>query len=266
MRHRALPIRRRPSADAPPRPEQARPSTPRVNLVTTPVLTSVAEQRLSTLETDFCRYLEISEEQSPFWRPTQLACHLACVGFLDHLGLRRALSSEAFHALLLGVLQAWGVSRGRRRLVGREELGWNLEANADRILELQGQSLEDADLRISDVATRLWALIEDIPVSTDPEGAPTRTPLVGGSKLLHHLLPELVPPMDRRFTQSFFGWGSEFQTQQEECFRLAFQAFAELATLVRPSRLVGTGDLWRTGPAKVLDSALVGFCLAEDIA
>jgi len=43
-----------------------------------------------------------------------------------------------------------------------------------------------------------WEVIAHIKVST------SRTQIVAGSKMLHHLLPDLIPPIDRRYTFRFF--------------------------------------------------------------
>src|SRR5260221_103336 len=47
--------------------------------------------------------------------------------------------------------------------------------------------------------------------------------LVAGTKALHHILPELVVPMDREYTQLLFGWQNpRFQYAQRECFLEAY--------------------------------------------
>jgi hypothetical protein len=82
---------------------------------------------------------------------------------------------------------------------------------------------------------------------------------VAGTKTLHHLLPDLVPPMDRAWTGTFFGWSSgDPQTNQTKIFVRAFAGFAEIARATRPSRLVGDG--WRSCSTKVLDNAVIGYC------
>jgi hypothetical protein len=90
-------------------------------------------------------------------------------------------------------------------------------------------------------------------------------PLVAGSKALHHLLPELVPPMDRAYTQQFFGWHNpEFQYGQQKCFRIAFAALALVARRVNPRQFVEAHP-WNTSVTKVLDNALVGLlCAVRD--
>jgi hypothetical protein len=44
---------------------------------------------------------------------------------------------------------------------------------------------------------------------------------------------------------------------------LAFVVFREIAKKAKPSRNVGTG--WNTGPAKVVDNAIVGYCRATQL-
>ncbi len=85
---------------------------------------------------------------------------------------------------------------------------------------------------------------------------------MAGTKALHHLLPELVVPMDRVYTRTFFRWYMpQFQSDQRRVFEDAFGHFAAIARATDPERLVGPG--WRTSRTKILDNAVVGFCLAE---
>lgn len=67
--------------------------------------------------------------------------------------------------------------------------------------------LDDAEL--DRAAGRLWAVIERI------ELGPARAKLVAGTKALHHLLPELVPPMDGEYTLSFFFGHKPFGAEGE---------------------------------------------------
>jgi hypothetical protein len=53
------------------------------------------------------------------------------------------------------------------------------------------------------------------------------------------------------------------QDAQERIFLEAFGAFERISAVVRPSRLVGSG--WRTSSSKIVDSAIVGYCLSNDL-
>jgi len=83
--------------------------------------------------------------------------------------------------------------------------------------------------------------------------------LVACTKALHHLLPNLVVPIDRQFTGAFFGWNTyDWQVKEERAFKRAFVVFHEIAHKTRPSQYVGAG--WNTSPSKVVDNAIVGYC------
>jgi len=91
-----------------------------------------------------------------------------------------------------------------------------------------------------------------------------KAPLVAGSKALHHLFPDLVVPIDRAYTRRFFGWwANQFQNKQEEFFASAFGQFASIARAVNPQSYVGTR--WRSSRTKVLDNAIVAFCMVENL-
>jgi hypothetical protein len=83
--------------------------------------------------------------------------------------------------------------------------------------------------------------------------------IVAGTKTLHHLLPDLVPPMDRAWTGAFFGWNvTDPQYHQRTILTEAFGAFTQVARSCRTSRPVGSG--WNTSATKLLDNALIGYC------
>jgi hypothetical protein len=88
--------------------------------------------------------------------------------------------------------------------------------------------------------------------------------IVAGTKTLHHLIPDLVPPMDRAWTGAFFGWRLlDPQNRQTEIFSKALAGLYGVAVAARPSRLVGAG--WRTSLTKILDNAVIGYCQLHGI-
>jgi len=109
---------------------------------------------------------------------------------------------------------------------------------------------------VNEVSEELWQLLFNLNI-IDNEAK-----LVSGSKALHHLLPDLVVPMDRAYTQKFFGWHNPiFQYGQRDCFREAFSAFVEIASRVSPEKFVKTG--WRSSRTKIIDNALIGMMISK---
>jgi hypothetical protein len=126
-----------------------------------------------------------------------------------------------------------------------------LQAKASEITELDSIVIDQPDMDVPWVAQRLGQLVKTLAV------ADNKATVVAGTKALHHLLPDLVVPMDRRFTQTFFGWDNgRFQHLPEECLAEALRCFAQVAQAVHPAQYVGGG--WYTSRTKIIDNAVVG--------
>lgn len=127
-----------------------------------------------------------------------------------------------------------------------------LQARTTEIVSLDSLLIDQPDLRVSGTAEELARLIQGLDIVEN------KNRVVAGSKALHHLLPELVVPIDREYTQRFFGWQNpRFQYFPEECFVEAFHTFVEIARATDPAQYVKQG--WYTSRTKVIDNAVVGL-------
>lgn len=133
-----------------------------------------------------------------------------------------------------------------------------LDTLAGDVAQLDGLQIESGQLDVNSVGASLDRLVRDLGIVDN------KSLIVAGTKTLHHLLPDLVPPMDRRWTGAFFGWWpADTQNRQTAILTRAFRSFAEIARNVEPARLVGAG--WRTSPSKLLDNAVVAYCAVNGI-
>jgi hypothetical protein len=124
------------------------------------------------------------------------------------------------------------------------------------VTPLVGESIEDDDLDIPGIAT---VVNDAIRVLADALHRPS-APLVLGTKTLHHVLPDLIPPMDRANTGWFFNWAG-FQMRPPrvyETIERALRAFNKLGRAVKPAKYV-TGSGWRTSTSKLLDNAICSY-------
>ena len=188
----------------------------------------------------------------PFGRPAQLATHLETMAIRREIGsARAALRDASFLAALYATLRAWGIGARGSRLLDRREIAASLEENEAEIAALEAFSLDSASLDAAAISGRIWRLIQSVRLVDN------KATLVPSTKALHHLLPDLVVPMDRAYTRPFFGWhGPEFQNHQARCFEHAFAAFHRVAQSVDPRQYVDTG--WNSSLSKVVDNAVVG--------
>jgi hypothetical protein len=205
---------------------------------------------------DLC--LDTFDKRPPFRRAGQLEYHQATVSLRRGLGTAAAaLDSDEFVHSLYRTLQAWGIGQRASILMPPDSFCSSLRAQRHILSQLDGLSLEDPNVPVNEVSQRLWQLIDSL------DFVDNESTIVACTKTLHHLLPDLVVPIDRAFTGRFFGWSSHhFQRRNRFILDVAFTRFARIARAVRPSRYVGPG--WRTCPAKIVDNAVVGFVQVMD--
>ena len=212
---------------------------------------------LPFLVAKFPRWLDHFVDHGPFTRHEQLACHVKAIALRRKQASVAAASEDpAFAEALYDTLRAWGVGSRGSILVPLAEFGPRLRFVSTTLQPLEALSIDADDLDVQSTIESVWNAIESIGVVRN------KAPLVAGSKTLHHLLPDLVPPMDRAYTQTFFGWHApQFQNDQAQCFQLAYKALTSVARRVRPAEYVGTHS-WHSSVSKVLDNALVGLACA----
>lgn len=218
----------------------------------------IIQERTNKLVRGFGDYVQVLDQRVPF-TGQQLAAHRETIALRRQAGgVRAAINDRDFVASLRRTLLAWGIGRRASRLVSEEDFAAALQAALPRIEEFEPLTIDARDVA-AEVGDRLWLAIDSLGVVEN------KAKLVAGTKTLHHLLPDLVVPMDRAWTGTFFQLHlPEWQdpASQRKIFRLAFGQFASAAHQVHPQRYV-TGEGWRTSRTKVLDNALIGFCRAE---
>jgi hypothetical protein len=214
--------------------------------------------RVAKLASGFGHYVQVYDEQVSFTN-TQLAAHRACLALREEAGsVAAAVHDDRFVQALRRVLVAWKVGIRVGRLVPEDDFAAALRTAVSRIEALEGLMIDEADLPV-EVPEQIWQLVEALGVVGN------KAKIVAGTKTLHHLLPDLVVPMDRAWTGKFFQFHlPEWQepTSQRRIFLRAYGHFADVAREVQPQKYV-TGHGWRTCRTKIVDNALIGFCKEE---
>jgi hypothetical protein len=215
---------------------------------------SEVRRRLDSLIDEFDQCVETYDRLVPFTRSGQYEFHRRTIDRRTTVGsVEAAVHDVEFLELLYGTLQHWGIGRRASRLVPLTEFRSTLESHLSQLAELEPLTIESITGIVQSTLTAIDFLISDLSIVDN------RARIVAGTKTLHHLLPNLVPPMDRAWTGAFFGWSTlDPQNNQTVILREAFNAFVEVASVKHPSRLVGAG--WRTSSTKVLDNAVIGYC------
>jgi hypothetical protein len=114
----------------------------------------------------------------------------------------KAFLSNRHVEMLYATLTAWGMHRmgdGNTKLTTWDVFRQSVEESASVLNTFKSHKMLDLSERdYSDVVTELRACYDSLRVSE------SNATIVANSKALYHLLPELIPPVDRMYTARFF--------------------------------------------------------------
>ena len=159
-------------------------------------------QRVNELIEDFDGCCDAFDRLNLFTGPSAYF-HSKTLSLLrQHKSPADAVLDEAFVETVYATLTSWGMHRmgpGGAKLVDFELLVEHFRQLEQPIKRLSAIKL--VDLRLDEtkqVGDQLWALISELKIGQG------ETKIVAGSKALHHVLPDLIPPIDREYTIRFF--------------------------------------------------------------
>lgn len=207
---------------------------------------------------DFERYIHIFDERVPFTGPT-LHFHKKTIDRLRFLGTpSTALNDELFCDYLYATLTAWYFRRGTNAsLEDLNIIGNSILVQQEVIDNLHGRYLSEVnENEIEGIAQALWNIIRNLRIGTG------ETVLIINTKALHHLLPDLLPPIDRRYTLNFFYGRTNITRPEDRIFYEIYPLFHRIAvSITNFYNIIGQG--WHTSETKLIDNAIIGFVLSE---
>ena len=223
---------------------------------------NLARQRVCELCAGFDRYISAFESETLFTGP-RLYFHHKTLSIRRILGssVEACLQSEVFFESLYATLASWGLHRmgpGNTKLVDMPVMVRGFHCQEESLKNLARVTIQDlSPQNVLHTADQIWKLIWDLPVGIG------NTKLVSGSKALHHLLPNLVPPIDREYTvQFFFNNKNAIQGDEErqrKAFLLMYPYFAQVCRERKAEIETCLGRAMNTSFTKVVDNAIVGY-------
>lgn len=218
--------------------------------------------RVGQLVSRFDEYVEFFDKTNLFTGPSRYF-HIRTIDHLKNVQLPNVLSNEddPFYELLYATLTSWGMHRmGSKgaKLVEYETFRNSIISQKDKILTLKDVSIlsmpEEELWRVRD---ELWNILGTLKISA------TQAKLVANTKTLHHILPNLVPPIDREYTLQFF-YGNKMYSDDQKKFKEIYSHVYQIAQRCKPriERTIARTP-FHSGPTKVIDNAIVGYVLKE---
>jgi hypothetical protein len=168
-----------------------------------------------------------------------------------------ALNSDEFFDWLYATLASWGMHRmgqGSTKLRDLPDIKSSVRAQVTAIERLQDVRLSRIDhADLQSIFCEVWRLLDSITVSI------AEVKIVANSKVIHHILPNLLPPIDRTYTYNFFYNRNMLSISEEEAFWEMFVRFYRIGINCEQLLQDAVGEGWYTSETKVIDNAIVGY-------
>lgn len=216
------------------------------------------EGRVAELTRDFPKYLGVFETAQLFTGPSWYF-HYKALAKRHPRTIPDLLYDDEFFDLLYGTLTAWGLHRmgpGNTKLREIDEIRRSFQQQAHQLGKLAGLRITSVAVKDApSVARAVWSVLTRLRVSI------AEVQIVANSKALHHVLPDLVPPIDREYTLNFFYDRNMLSIREADAFVEIYVLFHRIATANASEIMTRVGRQWHTSETKVVDNAIIGYML-----
>ena len=186
--------------------------------------------------------------------------HKRVLNMINTSKFNRLFDNNLFLELVYASLSTWGLDRmdGKARLEKFIKFKESIFKNLDLLINLSQAKLEELnDKEMKKIEQSLTILFENLKVME------SKSKLVGVSKALHHILPNLILPMDRKYTLNFF-YEEKFRKSvqirgdEKEIFLEIFKNshFISRKLNLNWKDLINVRD---SSIPKLIDNAIIGF-------
>lgn len=179
----------------------------------------------------------------------------------DIADLNALIASESFLPKVYVTLEKWGMNERGARMVDLPTMCESIHFYGEYLSKLYKYRLEA--LSENDVQTVLFQLKG---LFCSLKIMATKRRIVGVSKTLHFLLPDLVMPVDSEFTlKAFYGY-NRYDDGAEKEFKTYSNIFTKSYSIAKRLNLA-TSDVdgwrWSCSVPKLIDSAIIGFSIKK---
>jgi hypothetical protein len=171
--------------------------------------------------------------------------------------LEKLLELDGFVNSIWRALEAWGMNQQSAKLNNKEELKNTIFRNKLLLTKLYEYKLHELDEKtLQDIVNKLGLAFGCLKVMK------SKRRIVGVSKALHFLIPDLIIPMDGRYTiPAFFGRNKFSNNLEKETddFMFIFRNSMKIAKDLNLTDEDVTGEQWNTSVPKLIDNAIIGL-------
>lgn len=167
------------------------------------------------------------------------------------------IASDDFLHSVRATLEKWDMNKRGAKLVDLSTMCLSIRSFEEYLINLYRYRIEDlAESEIEEVLEKLRVLFCGLKIMA------TKRCIVGVSKALHFLLPDLVMPIDSSNTMlAFYGYNRYDNSAEKEfvTFRDIFIKSYKIAKRLDLSRSDVSGFRWSCSVPKIIDNSIFGF-------
>jgi hypothetical protein len=168
--------------------------------------------------------------------------------------LNYLLNDNMIYPLLHKTLEKWNMNQQGAKLASVDTIQKSILSQRHNLVKLYNYQLHSLNKKqvFSEVLPMISNVFHNLKIMA------SQSKLVGVSKALHFLLPDLVTPVDNKYTLFFFkksfGKNNEFNT-----FKDVFIKTYRIADSLLLKENDFDGKRWNTSIPKLIDNAIIGF-------
>lgn len=170
--------------------------------------------------------------------------------------LSSILENEIFYKKVHDTLIAWNMNQRGAKLASKNVL-------RDSILSLKNELVELENLRLQpniELKERSIDMLKKVFLNL--KVMESKRKIVGVSKTMHFILPNLIIPIDSTYTLTCFYNYNKYDNSPEKEFGTFLDIFEKSIGIVKRLNLVQEdvdGEKWNTSIPKLIDNAIIGF-------
>ena len=199
------------------------------------------------------------------YRPNSAANYLYNLILKEHIDNKCInIKNRCFIDLIWATLDAWNMNSRSAKLADIEDFKKNLIDNTEAteaIESLKKYSIED----LSEKNDKSKGIFEQLKTLFNMlKLTDTDTKLVTFSKTMHFLLPNLIVPIDRKYTLKFFELNINNAKDEEfDHFTNIESTFGLFASEVNLDDFVSKNSKWCKYKTKIIDNVIIGYVKKE---
>lgn len=179
--------------------------------------------------------------------------------------LTALIGDDDFLIKIYNTLKEWDMNKRGARLVPVDDFKKSVKFWKDSLIELYQYKLYE------DLGHELTAITEQLEnVFCNLKIMGSNRKIVGVSKALHFLLPDLIMPIDSRYIMSAFYGYNKCSGEPEAEFKTFKEIFLKTIEITNRLQLTPAdvcGTQWNTSVPKLIDNAIIGLdkCNTEEV-